>query len=331
MNSVDIIGLTFGENCKDNMRLLTLKSIEEIYDIIRDESSELKSRTELLRRVRNYSKERYRSMKTSLPYMCCSHFEPAYRKYDHFVRSVGWVLDIDMEEQMDVELRSAMVNDPRVVMSFTSPNGNGLKLLFLFDRPATDKIHYSEAYKIFTREFGVRYGILDKLDLKNCDVSRITFLCHDRHCQYNPFYEPIRLTDMGEVLSPLVAEDRLPVSREASDKEIPEQVYRHILEKLGTKPRIVKNNPFVPEIILQMVEPLAIVMQEYGIEVYETERVQYGIKVRGKMMADKGEIVIYHGKKGWTILGSARKEVSQELTEVMRQVTEYFVNNQGMV
>jgi hypothetical protein len=314
------IFFSYGENCKDNTKTLSVVDLVSLKDQIISITSPLVAQTELLRKVQNYSKERYRTMKTQLPFICCSAFEPKIRKYENFVSTIGWILDIDMTFKMEAALYKLLINDPRVAFYFTSPNGYGLKLIFLFSEPFTDKLAYKSAYKNFSQEFGLKYNILDKIDLVNCDISRISFICHDLQAGINPLYNPLDINTYLPQVLPFTIE-----VKQVEKNEIPAITYKNILERLGNKPKPIQSDPHVPAKVLQATEMLSLMLKDMNIEVIEYEKVQYGMKLKARMNNDIGEIIIYYGKKGWSIVSSARKELNHELNEVMKKSSEYYL------
>jgi hypothetical protein len=322
MNMVNDVLFSFGTNCKDNKQPLSLVSLQELRDIIFKPNGPLNEQTKMLRTVYTYSKERYRSMKTQLPFISCSHFQPPHRKYDNFQQALGWIIDIDLSEVMPGAIYNLITRDNRVALWFTSPNGYGLKLLFLFSQPFTDALRYSTAYKSFSHEFGIKYNILDKIDLKNCDVSRISFLCHDHKVGMNPLYDAIEIEQYISELLPIA--DNIRVKKPIKE-EITDGVYKNILSRLGSRPKPIQSDPHVPSLVLKAVELLSMMFEEMDIIIINHEKVQYGMKLIGQMKMDTGEIIIYHGKRGWSVVSSARKELNHDLCEVMKKATEYYL------
>lgn len=320
-NTLENLFLSYGDNCRDINQALTPRSIVDVFNQIKDPNSKLFEETKLLRTVYTYSKERYREMKTRLPFISCSHFNPNHRKFENFDLSIGWILDIDMDEKMEESLLNDILCDQRIVLAYTSPNGLGLKLLFLFEEKIQDKINYTNAYKAFTHEFGLKYGILTKMDLKNCDLSRISFLCHDSNCIMREEYTPINFTEYISIL-PDISQNK---GNQNFENNITPTVYKNILEKLGARAKPIQSKPFVPNQLLLAIEPLYLIMEEHGISIVKHEEVQYGIKLCGRINNDQGEIIIYHGKKGWSVVSSAKKGLHHDLNEIMKQVAENFL------
>lgn len=315
---------SYGLNCKDNTQPMQLLDLYQIADMIKNNKSPLAEETKLLRTVYQYSKERYTTMKTRLPYISCSTFTPQHRKYEHFTHANGWILDIDLQEPMAANLKSLILADDRVAIQYTSPNGYGMKLIFVFEQPYTDKVNYSAAYKTFTQEFGLKYGILDKMDLKNCDVSRISFLCHDAGICFNPlasYVDPSNYIFNPHALTEIVTAEK--ISKPTTD--IAPDVYKNILQKLGTKPKPVQSRPFVPTEIIKTLEPLSVILAENGIEVTKQEEIQHGMRITATMGSHQGEVIIYHGRKGFSVVSSARKGMHHDLSEIMRQLSDHFL------
>ncbi|MBK7522809.1 MAG: hypothetical protein IPI53_01155 [Saprospiraceae bacterium] len=130
MSFTDNIIFSYGKYCKDKITPLELKSVTEIYEmVINPGQKELVELTKNLRSVLRYSKERYRYMKTQLPFFSCSLFEPMKRSIDHFKNAQGLVIDIDFHSSVPDDLIKRFKNDPRILMGYVSPSNMGVKLI----------------------------------------------------------------------------------------------------------------------------------------------------------------------------------------------------------
>lgn len=306
--------MSYGANCKDMDLVLNRIHISEIAEMIKVASGSLVKETQFLRTVLKYSKERYRTMKTRLPFVTFSEFYEGQRRFDNFKLSHGWMVDIDSTEDLDPALKERLLEDERVTLGFTSPSGKGLKLFFIFEKPFEDKTNYSSAYKYFTNQLALKYNITSLIDFRNCDVSRICFLCHDPDCVYRP--DALKI-DPSEYI-PENTRELVKVTPEK--QEIPEDAYRAILAKLGTKPKSIEKRPFVPLVLLECKEMVIQQLELNEIIVSEIEEIQYGLKIKCRREMDIGEVLIYYGKKGFSVLNGARKGLSQGLNEVCRQI-----------
>ncbi|MFM2392281.1 MAG: hypothetical protein RLZZ546_258, partial [Bacteroidota bacterium] len=289
---------SFGMNVKDNCTPLKIIEVKELIEIITSGTRDIANTTHNLRKVIKYSKEHYRNMKTQLPFVSCSIFEQNIRKYEHFISANGWIIDIDSDVTLDKDLRHRIVSDSRVFIAFTSPNGMGLKLFFKFIKPYADKVNYKSAYKAFTQEFALKYGLMSQIDFKNCDVSRVCFICYDKDCHYNEEAEKI---DPEIFVHKIVLTSSVQLEEEDKNEKssIDEKTYRNILHRLGTAPRSIQSKPMVPYEVIKVIEPITIKLREYEIEVVETEPVQCGMKIMGRSGNDKAEVIIYYGKQGY--------------------------------
>lgn len=308
---------SFGFNCKDIRSTLATLNGYELYNKIIDPASNLVQETKILRKVYSYSEESYRNMKATLPFFTCSKFEPAFRKYENFLQASGWIIDIDLKEKNEI-LTKQLGQDNRVFMHYTSPNGYGIKVIFLFAQPYENKISYAAAYKDFAREFGLAYDVLSYIDMKNCDVSRISFLCHDPDCYYNPYSMPISLSipEKTAIVTPLKADD---------SQYIPSNTYKRILTLLDTAPRKEKTAPYVPDRLVSKLEGLILFLQSHDINITNTEKVQYGIKYKATFLKEHGEVIVYTGKKGISIVTSGRRGLSHDLNEVLKRLISHYL------
>lgn len=318
MRNDDDFVFSYGTDCKNNKIPMQLIAPEALYSMIRESDHDLIDYTRNLRSVLRYSKERYRAMKTGLPYFSCSVFDPAYRGVQHFSRAEGLVIDIDYNTILPEDLLLRFKVDPRVMMGYVSPSNTGVKLIFAFDTPVRSAEMYTALYRHFSHDFAMQYHIADHIDLKNCDVSRISFICHDPQAWYEQDAVKLDTTAMRQH----VVTDQLPEAADLSPGDIPPSVYRQILQKLDSRPRSVKSpmplHPEITDILPAIKEELA----GYGITVKETESIQYGVKIRIYKDRDQGELNVYTGKNGYKIVTSPRKGTLPELNEVARHIIE---------
>lgn len=316
LNSEEIM-LSYGTNCKEVDAKLSTITLSELAQMIGDTSGPLVKETNFLRTIRKYSSERYRAMKTRLPFVSCSMFNNGKRGYNSFIQSVGWIIDLDGTDGVAAAKLEKIVTDERVTLTFISPSGQGIKLLFLFESPVRDARAYSEAYKVFANHLAMDYDIAEVIDRKNSDVSRICFLCHDEKYVYKP--EAIRID-----INDYIPETIVPLEIIKTDKiELPEDKYRDILKKLGTRPKLIEKKPYVPQQLLEQRELITSLLEQHEIQVTEIEEIQYGLKIKCRKDMDVGEILIYYGKKGYRIMGGARKGLNQMLNETCRQIIQY--------
>ncbi|HAY71273.1 MAG TPA: hypothetical protein DCX89_05230 [Saprospirales bacterium] len=308
--------LTYGSNCKDNKTLLQSISLEELYEkLVSGEDHSLVSLTKNLRSVLKYSTERYRALKTTLPFFSCSVFEPALRSLQYFREAHGLVIDIDQHSPIEPALIEKFKLDPRIALGYISPSNMGIKLVFQFDKPVSDPEIYTGLYKRFSYSFASQYQLSDTIDQRNCDVSRISFICHDPGAWIQNEAMTVEVDEWSrELISSAALE-------EVSDHDgISSGAYRQILQLLETKPKVPKKIiPLMEEItvILPVLEEeLAI----YGIRLQPGEAIQYGAKLHVFKDQLQGELNIYWGKKGYNVVTSPRKGTDHELNEVARYI-----------
>lgn len=318
------VRLSFGINCKDSSApLVSVTPMELFTKVVDGTEHDLISSTKNLRSVLKYSRERYRIMKTGLPFFSCSEFSPAVRGIQNFVQAFGLVIDIDLMQEITTEFITRLKEDPRVAMGYISPSKCGVKLLFIFDQPVSDAGSYIRFYKNFTHSFSSRYHIADAIDKKNCDVSRISFICHDPDAWYNKNYEPLDTSEIKDeiLLAPVINLDDSALS----GAEISAASYRRILSLLDTRPKIPKVQVPIEEEITKILPGIEQEFESYGIQIKSSESIQYGAKLKLLQGRKTGEVNIYHGKRGFSVVSSPRKGTDQVLNEAARHILEGFL------
>lgn len=317
--------LSYGLNCKDANTPLTAMSINDLYELITSpEQYDLISSTKNLRSILKYSQDRYRSMKTSLPFFSCSSFIPQFRKSENFNSASGLVIDLDFKSAVSSELINKFKNDLNIALGYISPSNMGMKLVFGFDIPITDPSTFVNVYKYFSFDFSKRYHLSDSLDQRNCDVSRISFLCHDPNAWIQTDFEPLHWKSyLPELLFPDIEES--PIIKETN--EIPTSTYKQILSLLGSKSKAKRQTmPLMVEISTILPE-LTEELGGYGIKIESAESISYGAKIKVSRGSDLGEINLYHGKSGYTAVISPRKGTNNELNEATKIIIESVIVN----
>lgn len=294
---------SFGTHLSDSNHVLKHVDIEDMAHYIIEGHQGLIDYTQLLRKVKAYSVDRYRVMKKKLPYYCMSIFEPSHRKISNLEQAVGMIIDIDFNNEDITPYRDRIARDPRVLLLYTSPSGQGLKVTFKFETPIYQASSYSRLYKEFTHSFGVDYEILQFIDMQNSDASRVSFLSYDPYAVYNPDAIPISWTavdrDEGKESQPDIAPD----------------VYKEILNKLNTRPVIKKRGAKIKPGLEKLIPQIEITLGEYSIEVVDIQGIQSGMKVIVNLGDDMGEVNVYHGKRGFSVVSSPKRGTNDELNE----------------
>lgn len=90
-------------------------------------------------------------------------------------------IDIDKLNPLDFHsLRKAIPQDPHTHLCFTSPSGNGIKVIIKIEPNAEKHLAYFNSIAAYYLE---RYHVV--IDASGKDVSRLCFVCHDADCFLN--------------------------------------------------------------------------------------------------------------------------------------------------
>jgi hypothetical protein len=83
------------------------------------------------------------------------------------------VLDFD---DCNISLKAVLAKDPHAVLCFTSPRGNGLKLIVRVD-PASNQEEHGQSFDAAREYFSKKYSI--DADKSGRDIARLCFISHD--------------------------------------------------------------------------------------------------------------------------------------------------------
>lgn len=313
----------------------------ELNDLIQAVSEpfyDLDKKTEQLRRVGGIDQKAYQSLKKELPYITCGIFNPPYRKTEHFVSIKCFILDFDhlSEKQTNAdELKKILKRDERVAMMFTSPGGDGLKLLFALKSPFTDHGKYSLFYKVFAEGFARAHGLQQVIDTRTSDVTRATFLCYDPDLWHNPFYDEVDADTWIDFESAIDVDEAIEIgksqklahkeallnakSEATPEEDMPDEILEAIKRKLnpGFRSKKTKKSQYVPEQVIELEEEIKERCAEVGIELKGSLPIQYGKQFSFEAGNHIAELNVFFGKRGFSVVKSTKSICSAEFNEIV--------------
>jgi VirE N-terminal domain len=297
--------------------------------------NELADQITKLRRVNAIDRAAYRRLKPLLPYFCPAQCRGGVRRSDHFEQADAWVIDADHcganLEALET-LKQSLLSDPRILLMFISPGGDGLKIVFKLSAPCTDTKSFSESYKAFSMAFAKQYQLDDFIDYKTHDCTRVCFYSSDKQAFFNPNAETIPFTDFLPLFDlfdyveakqqPLGEQPKRPPGNESHN--IDPEVYKEIITKLsGKPPRTLPPNPLHVEDALRFaLESLAPILLEHAITITQISEIQYGKRIAVQHQKNTAECNIFFGKRGYSVIGLYRRHHNHELTELIVRLIE---------
>lgn len=312
---------------------------EEILKCLKDPDSELAGNINKLRSIRELDLDAYRRLKVQLPYIVCGTFNPAIRKTENFASADSFIIDIDSvaENGRDVdELFSIVCGDKRVALAFRSPSKDGIKAMLRFSEKCYDASLYSLFYKAFALSFSKQHGIEGMVDMRVSDVCRACFLSSDPCAYYNPEAERVSLGDYLPQTDATAFFDFKHEIKKAEKKageaaslvvhtvdpaDVVIDRIRAVLRPKVTKP--IQKDVYVPEAIESVKSDIRKKLEDVGLCVTEMRDIQYGVKVMTKAGTKCGEINVFFGKRGYSVVESPKKGTCGELNlmtgELIRQ------------
>lgn len=309
----------------------------DLFRLIREGTAEIRERTAQLRRVLAIDPKKYQELKKYLPYFTCSIFNPPARKKDNFAYAGYFVLDIDHLASKEIDLaslRARIWEDERVCMIFSSPSQDGLKVMFEFEQNMTDPAKYSLFYRLFARQFSTEYALDQVIDMKTCDVSRACFICHDPEAQfrdapypvspgtYIDFDSSVQVREAELALAEnLTTSEPQPEIENIGDENLSREILDAIRKKLNPKAVQKKEKLIiVPEELNELERQIRQKAAEVGMNVLEVKDIQYGKQVTFGAGIMKGELNIFYGKRGYSVVRSCRTYCSEELNDLAYQL-----------
>ena len=320
-----------------------LKKIEEseLYHRIVQPEAYVEAKVRQLRVAYQIAPKQYNEQKRTLPYVVCGIFNPPYRNTENFGYIECFIVDIDhlSEKSLTVDaVKARFRDDQRILMSFTSPSEDGVKVMFRLRERCYDSGLYSLFYKEFLRSFSEQYQLEQVADKRTSDVTRACFLSFDSEAYFNSDCEPV---DMGLYVQPSdpLAMFDLMAKQKKEDKAIPKEdidtspsdpdkeIMDRIKQCLHPNSRTARNKPdaFVPEQLNMIIEDLVTYIQDTGLVVLEIINIQYGKKLRIGMGMKLAEVNVFFGKRGFSVVKSPRSGTNSELNDIVSQLIMSFI------
>jgi hypothetical protein len=315
----------------------------EVYKTIAFPNDGLVRNVQQLRAIRMIDAKKYSSLKRELPYIVCGYFNQPFRRLENFAYIDHFVIDIDHleEKNLDITAICGQVKcDGRVALCFTSPGSDGLKLMFRLKDRCYDSELYKLFYRAFAHQFSIDYHLEQAIDDRTCDVTRACFLSVDINAYYNPDAVPIDMNDfisndnvqcVFDLRHELNSLDSLlpeVESLEAMPVDPDETALAFIKQQLSLKkkPIVEDRNIFVPEILQRLIGSIVESIQDTGISVLEVMDIQYGKKIKVMLGARRGEVNVYYGRNGFTVVESPKRGTCEELNNVTADIIYAYVN-----
>lgn len=310
-------------------------AMNKLYKAIINPDSEVAVLQTRLQAIRLLDIQQYRKMKTLLPYIVCAYFHPNIRKKEHFVYTERFIVDIDhlSEYGLDMQqLKSSLREDPRVEMYFTSPGGDGLKIIFSLSEKISDSAYYALFYKSFCLRLAAQYHLGAAIDTKTNDVSRCCFVSHDPDAYYNNLAEKVQaayfmpkdeVADLPIFQSALKEEEKKLSSQKNPDihsekisAELPDDTIAAIKQKIGMRIRVAPAKQYeqpeqLDSIMLELKEQVASV----GAEVLASKPISYGRQIRIGAGKHWAEINLFYGHRGVSIVATTKTGSNKDLCE----------------
>ncbi|MGC8866164.1 MAG: CRISPR-associated primase-polymerase type B [Bacteroidales bacterium] len=316
--------------------------IAQFHRMITQPPSDLRDYINMLRQVKQIDEKAYSQKKRNLPYVICGRFQPPKRHSNHFAFTSCFIVDIDHIAQSETnpeQLRQKFQTDSRVSLLFTSPGQDGLKILFTLAKPISDKAIYSIFYKNFVKSLAEEFNLQNLIDTRVHDVARACFLSYDPDAWFNPAAEPINpdlfLSQGGDaqIDEELAAiKKELEITRmEEKQKEtniINDEAWARIKEILLQRKPKSKPEVYVPEPLKNLEEKLGPFLQNLGIRIVSSEKIQYGKKIRlASSQPLFAELNVYFGKRGFTVVQVTKHDTHTEFTDDCKKLIEGWIED----
>jgi hypothetical protein len=158
---------------------------------------ELQKLIEKVRSVKS-TKERQEYKKNNLPFFVIGEFKDNIRQKVKFIRTQYAIFDYDhLSDNYETHWNS-IISNTNVFAAFRSPSGDGIKVVYKFDKAIENSDEFSAIYKYYASQFEIDLG--EQPD-KTSDCSRACFFSYDTDMYVNSDAKPLNTDfDLSEIL-----------------------------------------------------------------------------------------------------------------------------------
>ncbi|MBK9290665.1 MAG: hypothetical protein IPM52_03400 [Bacteroidetes bacterium] len=333
--------ISIGYNIKQPNDVLRTVEVADLARRIRQPDKAFVDFINQLRILLSIDPRRYRDMKTHLPYVVAASFNPPYRRIENFASCSALIIDLDHLQAKGInmqELRRKINADPRVLLSFCSPSGDGLKVMFRFEPKFTDPARYSIFYKLFATRLAAEYNVHQVIDKSTSDVSRACFVSYDPEVYFNPEAEPVKWALYVDFENHLSLNELLDATDEAQQKarmvapevkdertltaqDLPDEILQKIKDQLNPARAAQKEKRiYVPPEVEQLLPRIASALQAQKLTMTEVKNIHYGKQIKVNLGNLWGEVNLHYGKKGFSVVKSTKSGSDDRITEAVALV-----------
>lgn len=326
--------LQFGLNITQPDDPLNKISLDRLFQGIVRPKESFQKQIHRLRLVRSMDAKQYSRLKRELPYFVCGQFHPPFRRRENFAVIRYFMIDLDHFEQAEKNRREVarqLQQDERLLLLFTSPGGDGLKLMFQLSENCHDAGLYSLFYKAFIQLLTTQYGLEQVIDLRTHDVTRACFMSADTDAYFNSKAVPIVLEEVFDPKDPdarrRLSEEREELKEKAPERPAPkkeglsDEVLLDIKQKLNPnfRPR-PKRDVFVPPELDAIMPKIEDQLKEMNMELALIEPIHYGKKLRVAAGVHWAEVNVFFGRRGFSVVKTTKTGSNDELANMAHQI-----------
>lgn len=335
--------LLFGTNIQSAADELKKVQEEYLYNSLRNPKPTIAATIQQLRIVYSMDAKAYAQLKRRLPYFVCGQFNPPFRRKENFAYTESFILDFDhlSSKQLSMKtIRDNIVKDEQVMMCFTSPSEDGLKVMFRLKERCYDAGLYSIFYKAFAATFAMRHNLTQVTDSKTSDVARACFISIDPNAYFNPNSIPVDIKAYLDESNPDLLfkikheqDEHDKVIKKSDDDQVSlpkdpdKDILTRIRQQLNPKAQLpVEQHPaYVPERLNEIIAELKLFIEETGLQVTEIINIQYAKKIRARLGQKEAEVNLFYGKRGFSVVISPRLGTNEELNELLADLIKAFL------
>jgi virE N-domain protein len=333
--------LLFGTNIQSAADELKKVQEEYLYNSLRNPKPAIAATIQQLRIVYSMDTKGYAQLKRKLPYFVCGQFNPPFRRKENFAYTESFILDFDHLSSKQLSLKAIhdnIIQDEQVMMCFTSPSEDGLKVMFRLKERCYDAGLYSVFYKAFAATFAMRHNLTQVTDSKTSDVARACFVSIDPNAYFNPNSTPVDIKAYLDEANPdalfkmkYEQDEHDKVAKKSDDKQtsLPKDpdkdVLARIRQQLNPKAQVEQHPAYVPEQLNEIIAELKLFIEETGLQVTEIINIQYAKKIRARLGQKESEVNLFYGKRGFSVVISPRLGTNEELNELLADLVKTFL------
>ncbi len=317
-------------------------NLAQVSALIRNPSSTLCQESETLTELYQLDPRQYYREIKRLPALICPLFYPPLPNESNFLSASVVAVQFTNLHEKEIQpetLKEKLHREQSVILAWQLPSATEVIALLLLAQPIRDQHLYSVLCRALPIHLARKLHLMDHVFLPSSSI--VTFrwiLAHDPHPLVNPNPTPL---DPFSIVDPTTLSVEKSIQQQIKqieekhrkqEKQLrgPDEAtlrkIRALLRDTPTYRRQPFKQVYVPPALKQLMPRLMGFLKEAGLQIVYVRDIHYGQQIQVSSGTRLGEVNLYLGKKGFTVVPTTRSRVDRELSHLLARLILKFLD-----